>query len=91
MQGEPSVIAPSQQEESHSSLSVVFHTGEHRGEFPQQTRTAKVGFQTSPVKALANLPETASLTHTGCFCVQQELPHSQEYDLGAGLEGNGNQ
>ena len=92
MQGKPSVVTSSHQEESHSSpLSVDFHTEEQRGGFPQPTHTAEVGFQTSPIRVLEDLPETASLAHTGCFRIQRELSDSQEHDLGAGLQGNGNQ
>ena len=92
VQGRPSVVAPSHQEESHSSSpSVDFHTGEHRGRFPQQTQAAEVGFQTSPIRVLEDLPETASLAHTGCLCVQRESSGSHVHDLGARPKGNGNQ
>ena len=74
MQEKPSVVTSSHQEESHSSpLSVDFHTEEQRGGFPQQTQSAEVGFQTSPIIVLKDLLETASLAHTGCFSVQREL------------------
>ena len=92
MRGEPSIIVPSYQEESYSSLpSVDFYTGKHRGGFPQQTQTAEVGFQTSPIRDLENLSETASLVHTGCICVQWELSGSQVHDLGPRPQGNGDQ
>ena len=90
MQGEPSVI--SHQEESYSSPhSVDFHTGENRGRFPQQTQTAEVWFQTSPIRDSEDFLETANLAYTGGFRVQWELSDSQEHDLGVGLQGNGNQ
>ena len=92
MQGKPSVVTSSHQEESHSSpLSVDFHTEEQRGGFPQQKQSAEVGFQTSPVRVLEDLPETASLAHTGYFHNQRESSDYQVHDLGAGLQGNGNQ
>ena len=92
MQGKPCVVTSSHQEESHSSpLSVDFHTEEQRGGFPQQKQSAEVGFQTSPVRVLEDLPETASLAHTGYFRNQRESSDYQVHDLGAGLQGNGNQ
>ena len=92
MQGKPSVVTSSHQEESHSSpLSVDFHTEEQRGGFPQQKQSAEVGFQTSPIRVLEDLPETASLAHTGYFCNQRESSDYQVHDLGAGLQGNDNQ
>ena len=59
-------MASSHQEKHHHSLpSVAIHIGEHRGRFLQQTQTAEVGFQTSPVRVLEGLPETTSLAQTG--------------------------
>ena len=85
-------MTSSHQEESHSSpLSVDFHTDEQRGGFPQQKQTAEVEFQTSPIRVLEDLPETASLAHTGYFRNQRESSDYQVHDLGAGLQGNGNQ
>ena len=53
VQGEPSVVVTSHQEEHHHSLSsVAFHIGEHRGRFPQQIQTAEVGLQTSIIRVL---------------------------------------
>ena len=50
VQGEPSVVVSSHQEESHSSPPFVdFHIGEHRTGFPQQTQAAEVGLQTIPI------------------------------------------
>ena len=61
VQGEPSVVVPSHQEERHHFLpSVDFYIGEHRGRFPQQTQTAEVGLQTSLVRVLEDLPQISS-------------------------------
>ena len=90
LEGSPS-LQGHQEEPHHSPPSVAFHIGEHRGGFPQQTQTAEVEFQTSPVRVLEDLPETASLAHTGYFHNQRESSDYQVHDLGAGLQGNGNQ
>ena len=61
-------------ESSHFSHLCELHTGEHRGRLPQQTQTAEVGLQTSPIRVSKDLLETASLAHTGCIHIQQESP-----------------
>ena len=85
-------MAPSHQEEPHSSPpSVDFHTGEHRGGYLQQTYAVEVGFQTSPIRVLEDLPEPAGLAHTRRLHIQQESSGSKVHDLGARPQGNGNQ
>ena len=92
VQGEPSVMVSSHREESHSSPpSVDFHTGEHRGGYPQQAHSAEMGFKTCPFRVPENLPETASVAHTGCLHVQRESSGSQVHDLGARPQSNSNQ
>ena len=92
MQGEPQVVASSHRERAHNSPTYVdLHSGEHTGRLSQQTQSAEVGLQTSPIGVLENLPETTSLAHTGCIRIQEESPNSQVHDLGGGLQGNGNQ
>ena len=66
-------------------------TGEHRGNLPLQTQTVEVGLQAGPIRVLEDLPETASLAHTGYICVQRESSDSQVHDLGVRPQGNGNQ
>ena len=70
---------------------MVVHIGEHRGGFPQQTQTAEVGLQPSPLRVLEDLPHISSLAHTACLCVQRESSNPQVHKLGAGLQRNGNQ
>ena len=85
-------MATSHQEEHHHSLpSVAVHIREHKGRFPQQTQTAVVGLQTNLVRVLEDLPQISSLAHTGCLHIQGESLDPQVYDMGAGLQGNGNQ
>ena len=73
VQGRPSGMASSHQEEFHSSPPYVdFHSWEHRGGFPQQTQAVEVGFQTSSVRVLDDLPENASLADTRCFHIQRQ-------------------
>ena len=92
VQGEPSVVVTGHQEKHHHSCpSVAFHIGEHRGGFPQQTQTAEVGLQTDLISVLEDLPRISKLAHTGCLHVQGDSSDSQVDDLGAALQGNGNQ
>ena len=86
VQGEPSVVVSSHQEESHSSPPFVdFHIGEHRTGFPQQ----RWDFKLSP-SVLEDLLETTSLAHPGCLRVQWESSGSQVHDLGAKFQVNSN-
>ena len=92
MQGKPSVVASSHQEKHHHSpASVAIHIGEHRGGLPQRTQTAEVGLQTDLIRVLEGLPHISSLAHTRCLHIQRESSDSQVHDLGARLQGNGNQ
>ena len=50
-----------------------------------------MGLQTNLIRVSEDLPETIGLTHTGCLCIQRESSDSQVHDLGARLQGNGNQ
>ncbi len=60
-------------------------------DFLSRHRLQRCDNQTSPIRDSEDFPETANLAYTGCFRVQWELSDSQEHDLGAGLQGNGNQ
>ena len=62
-------------------FSVVIHTGQHRGGLPQQIQFAKVELQTDLIRVLEDLPQTASMAHTGCLCIQGESSNSQVHDL----------
>ena len=85
-------MASSHQAEHHNSpTSVDLHRGEHGGRLPQQTQTAEVGLQTSPIRVSEDLPQTSGPAHSGCLCVQRIPPDSQVHDLGGGSQGCGNQ
>ena len=78
-------------EHQHSLPSMAIHIREHKGGFPQQTHTAEVRLQIYLVRVLEGLVQISSLAHTDCLHVQRESPDSQVHDLGAGLQGIGNQ
>ena len=80
VQGEPSVVVTSHQEEHHHSLpSVAFHIGEHRGRFPQQTQTAEVGLQTDLIRVSEGLLQISSLAYTGCLRIQRGFHQIPRY------------
>ena len=92
MQGEPSVVARSHQQEYHNSPpSVVIHNRKKRGRLSQQTQTAEVGLQADLIGVLEDLPQTSGLAHTGRLRIQGESSNSQVHDLGERPQGSGNQ
>ena len=90
MQGEPSVVARSHEEEYHNSPpSVVIHNRKHRGRLSQQTQTAEVGLQADLIRVLEDLLQTSSLAHTGRLRIQGESSNFQVHDLGKRPQGHG--
>ena len=85
------MVRSHQQEYHNSPASVVCFRSQHRSGLPQQTQTAEVGLQADLIRVSEDLPQAASVAHTGCFRFQGDSSNNQVHDLESRPPHSGNQ